>query len=172
MTKVILNVYDLNPEMNRYTYAIGFGLFHSGIEISSTEYTFAGSESDGTGVMEVEPKVNHPNFRESIELGETTLSRKEITRIIDKLREEFKANTYDLIKRNCNVFSEALCRKLLNRSIPGFVNRLAYMGGMLYSCLDFIRIRKVEENNYSDVLNEESREVRQFAGQGYRLSDF
>jgi len=92
--------------------------------------------------------------------------------VVDKLREEFRASSYDLIRRNCNVFSEALCRKLLGKGIPGFVNRLAYMGGMLYSCLDFIRIRKVEQNDYSDVLNEDSREPRQFGGQGYRLSDY
>lgn len=45
MTKVYLNVYDLHPDMNRYAYAVGFGLYHSGVEISGTEYTFAGSES-------------------------------------------------------------------------------------------------------------------------------
>jgi hypothetical protein len=87
MTKVYLNVYDLNPDMNKMTYAMGFGLFHSGVEISGTEYTFAGHESDNTGVLTVDPKVNHPNFRESIPLGETNLSSKEITRIIDKLSE-------------------------------------------------------------------------------------
>lgn len=49
---------------------------------------------------------------------------------------------------------------------------MANVGGMLYSCIDFIRIRKVNENGYSDVMNEESREMKAFEGKGYRLSDF
>lgn len=36
--------------------------------------------------------------------------------------------------RNCNTYSNAVCELLLNKSIPAFVNRAAYLGSFV-SCL-------------------------------------
>lgn len=69
MTKIYLNVYDLHADANKYAYKVGLGVFHSGVQIGNTEYTFGGHEGDFTGVMEVSPKDNHPGFRESILMG-------------------------------------------------------------------------------------------------------
>jgi surface protein len=55
-------------------------------------------------------------------------------RILDSLKEEFLGNTYNILTRNCNHFANALVTKLLNKPIPGYVNRLANLGGMV-SCL-------------------------------------
>ena len=76
MTKVYLNVYDLHADVNKYAYKMGIGVFHSGVQIGSTEYTFGGHQENSTGVMEVTPKTNHPGFRESILMGETKLTTK------------------------------------------------------------------------------------------------
>lgn len=46
----------------------------------------------------------------------------------------FNGNSYHLIKKNCNHFSEAVCQKLLSKSIPSRINRLAYWGKYV-SCL-------------------------------------
>lgn len=108
-TELFLNVYDLNPQMNNACFNIGLGFYHSGIEIGSTEYTFAGHEGSHTGVMEVSPKVNHPNFRESISLGKTSLAPHEIHKIIDSLRDRFPGNSYDVIRKNCNTFTNCVC---------------------------------------------------------------
>jgi hypothetical protein len=62
-TEIYLNVYDLMPQGNVTLYNIGLGFYHTGIEFGSTEYTFAGHDGPETGIMEVSPKVNHPNFR-------------------------------------------------------------------------------------------------------------
>jgi hypothetical protein len=37
----------------------------------------------------------------------------------------FKGDTYHVVKKNCNVFSNALAQVLLNRKIPSWVNRMA-----------------------------------------------
>lgn len=44
------------------------------------------------------------------------------------LRDEFGPDRYNLIRRNCNHFANALSWRLLQRSIPGHVNRLADIG--------------------------------------------
>ena len=36
--------------------------------------------------------------------------------------------------KNCNAFSDALLLKILNRSIPGYVNRTAYIGSLFSFC--------------------------------------
>lgn len=50
------------------------------------------------------------------------------------LRDEFGPDRYNLIRRNCNHFANALSWRLLQRSIPGHVNRLADIG-VCCSCL-------------------------------------
>lgn len=72
--EVFLNVYDLQPGFNNACLNLGLGVYHTGIEIGASEYTFGYHDGSYTGVMEVAPKTNHPNFRESILLGKTTLS--------------------------------------------------------------------------------------------------
>lgn len=78
--------------------------------------------------MEVTPKTNHPNFRESILLGKTSLSPKEINKIIDSLRDKFPGDSYDVIRKNCNTFTNCVCEAILHKKIPGYVNRLANWG--------------------------------------------
>ena len=48
---IVLNVYDLSPA-NDILHNIGFGLYHSGIEINGTEHTFG----QGGGIFDMNPK--------------------------------------------------------------------------------------------------------------------
>lgn len=73
-------------------------------------------------------------FRESIELGVYNGTRSEFEGIIDDLRSQFGGDSYNLMTKNCNHFAEALTARLLNKPFPGYVNRLANLGGMV-SCL-------------------------------------
>ncbi|KAK0572131.1 hypothetical protein LWI29_026603 [Acer saccharum] len=78
-TQVVLNVYDLTP-INNYTYWVGFGIFHSGIEVHGKEYGFGAHDFPVSGVFEVEPK-NCPGFfyRSSIVLGRINMPPSELT---------------------------------------------------------------------------------------------
>lgn len=133
--KVLINVYDLMPH-NDYLHFAGLGAYHSGLEVHSREYSFGGHEFSSSGVFICDAK-NAPGarFRESIEIGETELSSAEVQAIVDSLAVEFPGNSYNLLTRNCNVFTSELCKRLLNRPAPAWVNRLAFLGSTFHCCL-------------------------------------
>ncbi len=131
---VYLNVYDLTP-LNGYFYWIGIGIYHSGIEAHGAEYAFGAHDYPTSGVFEVEPR-HCPGFtfRSSLPLGTTDLSPLEFRSFIEKCADEYCGDTYHLIARNCNHFTDDLCQRLTGKRIPGWVNRLARIGYMC-NCL-------------------------------------
>ncbi len=131
---VHLNVYDLTP-MNGYVYWVGLGIYHSGIEAHGAEYAFGAHDYATSGVFEVEPK-HCPGFtfRRTVLLGTTDLNALEFRSFIEQCADEYHGDTYHLIAKNCNHFSDDVCRRLIGRSIPGWVNRLARIGYMC-NCL-------------------------------------
>ncbi|KAL3944408.1 MAG: hypothetical protein SGBAC_001532 [Bacillariaceae sp.] len=130
-TKVFLNLYDLSP-MNDYLVPVGFGLHHSGIEISGTEYSFG----SGGGIFEGPPKqASGARFRYQLEMGTFEGGSQEVNKALDALRHDgFGNSQYNLVKRNCNHFCNALVWKLLKIRLPGYVNRWADLGNCC-SCL-------------------------------------
>jgi len=54
--EVVLHVYDLSP-LNSYIYEFGVGAFHSGVEVSGTEYTYGGHERQASGIFTHAPKA-------------------------------------------------------------------------------------------------------------------
>ncbi|MBA0817033.1 hypothetical protein Gohar_001629, partial [Gossypium harknessii] len=148
-TKLVLNIYDLTP-MNNYSYWIGFGIFHSGIEVHGKEYGFGAHDFSISGVFEVEPKCC-PGFsyRCSISLGRINMSSSDFRAFIENLASDYHGNTYHLISKNCNHFSDDIVYKLTGKHIPRWVNRLARLGS-LFSCLlpeslQATRVKKVPE---------------------------
>ena len=102
------------------------------MQIGSREYTYAG----GSGVYTMEP-LSAPNakFRETIEMGEFTGTTKQFECILDEMRTLFQPNEYHVLTRNCNCFADCFIEKLVNKRIPGYVNRLAGFGNMVSCCL-------------------------------------
>ncbi|KAH1033401.1 hypothetical protein J1N35_045575 [Gossypium stocksii] len=148
-TKLVLNIYDLTP-MNNYSYWIGFGIFHSGIEVHGKEYGFGAHDFSISGVFEVEPKCC-PGFsyRCSISLGRINMSSSDFREFIENLASDYHGNTYHLISKNCNHFSDDIVYRLTGKHIPRWVNRLARLGS-LFSCLlpeslQATRVKKVPE---------------------------
>ncbi|XP_022972975.1 deSI-like protein At4g17486 [Cucurbita maxima] len=129
-----LNIYDLTP-VNHYLYWIGLGIFHSGIEVHGMEYGFGAHEYPTSGVFEVEPK-SCPGFifRRSVLLGSTELSRVEFRSFMEHLSSEYHGDTYHLIAKNCNHFTEEVSKRLTGKPIPAWVNRLARLGSFC-NCL-------------------------------------
>ncbi|KAA0046748.1 hypothetical protein IC582_003987 [Cucumis melo] len=133
-TQVVLNVYDLTPA-NNYSYWFGFGIFHSGIEVHGKEYGFGAHDFPASGVFEVEPK-SCPGFiyRCSVTLGHVDMPPSEFRTFIETIASEYHGDTYHLISKNCNHFTDDVACRLTGKRIPGWVNRLARMGA-LCSCL-------------------------------------
>lgn len=173
--KVYLHIYDLSP-INKFLYLFGLGLYHSGLEVYGREYTFAG----GAGIFDSKPKevieIEGVPLRETIVIGETMKSRKDIADIIHSLRDQYGGNDYNLITRNCNTFANSLCSRILGIDIPGYVNRLANFGRIFEPIIAFFvslfidQSQSQSQSKYSYQVNEEKQKFIPFGGQGNKLS--
>ncbi|KAJ7539022.1 hypothetical protein O6H91_11G086200 [Diphasiastrum complanatum] len=142
LVPVYLNVYDLTP-MNGYIYWFGIGVFHSGIEAHGVEYGFGAHEYSTTGVFEVEPrKCPGFTFRRAVLLGTTGLNAQEFREFIEDLAGNYSGDSYDLMLKNCNHFTNEVSMRLTRHGIPRWVNRLARLGlCSLASCIFCYRLR-------------------------------
>ncbi|KAL5836085.1 hypothetical protein ACOSQ4_015582 [Xanthoceras sorbifolium] len=158
--QVVLNVYDLTP-INNYTYWFGFGIFHSGIEVHGKEYGFGAHDFPVSGVFEVEPK-NCPGFiyRSSIVLGRMNMPPSEFRTFIERSASEYHGDTYNLISKNCNHFTDDISWRLTGKHIPGWVNRLARLGAvcgcLLPESLQATTVKQMPE--YHDCTEEDGTE--------------
>lgn len=129
-----LNVYDLTT-INNYLYWFGVGVFHSGIEVHGLEYGFGAHDYPSSGVFEVEPRrCPGFTFRRSILLGSTDKSPSEVRSFMVQLSRKYHGDSYHLIAKNCNHFTDEVCMHLTGKPIPGWVNRLARVGSFC-NCL-------------------------------------
>ncbi|GMI03702.1 hypothetical protein TrVE_jg3585 [Triparma verrucosa] len=129
--EVLVNIYDLSPANESILNPIGFGIHHSGLEINGEEYSFA----SGAGIFTDTPKqAGGAKYSHSLRMGTFEGSAADIRAAISDLRDSFGPNSYNVLAKNCNHFSDALCQRLLNVSVPGYVNRAAYFGSF-FSCL-------------------------------------
>lgn len=93
------------------------------------EYGFGAHEYSSSGVFEVEPR-SCPGFifRRSVLLGSTDMCRSEFRSFMEHLSAKYHGDTYHLIAKNCNHFTDEVCTQLTGKPIPGWVNRLARLG--------------------------------------------
>jgi len=130
---VTLHVYVFPSDGNNYLSVIetlGFGAHHSGIEVYGVEYAFEGGYEEGCGIYKQKPKEIPSRaqwvFKESIVLGKTSKTKAEVRHILGTMAPKWPQNSYHLLSNNCNHFTDAFAKELLNgRGIPGWVNRLA-----------------------------------------------
>jgi hypothetical protein len=120
---VTLNAYQMseqNPSLP------GFGVWHTGIEVYGVEYTFGKRESSLSGISAMKPR-SAPGviYKESVEVGRTKLSAREVRDLVTTLGSTFAGDSYHVTGRNCNHFSEEFCQRLCGTGIPGWVNRAA-----------------------------------------------
>ncbi|CAG8577179.1 2913_t:CDS:10, partial [Paraglomus occultum] len=137
-TSVYLNVYDMLPgsAVTAVGYWMGFGVFHTGVEVLGVEYNFGGHDYDASGVFRMKPRLGPPNvtYKESIFMGYTKLNKEDVVKRMDELSKEWKGNSYNLLLRNCNHFTSEACRILVGKRAPGWINRAAKLG-TLFPCV-------------------------------------
>lgn len=87
----------------------------------------------GTGVFSTSPPRECPphRYRESVGMGLTQMTKAEVEVLLDKLAAEWPTSDYDLLKRNCGHFADALCRGLGVGAVPVWVTNLAGVGAAL-----------------------------------------
>ena len=120
---VMCNVYDLSwgaeekdgkkKKVNSGLPGMGFGIYHSGIEVYGREVSFGFSDDGSTGVFEVPSRcaggvMPRITFKEAHVMGEIVRSRYEVDHLLARLAEKFQGDSYDLVRRNCNHFANEL----------------------------------------------------------------
>ncbi|TNV75520.1 hypothetical protein FGO68_gene7765 [Halteria grandinella] len=195
--EIILNVYDLSPDSmgKHFLTMAGIGFFHSGLEINGVEYTYGGNFThSGTGMYTQSPLMvpEGVKYKESYLLGEIKDLSK-IQQTIEMVKDQFKANQYNLIQQNCNHFTEALSIALVGKRIPSYINRASRIGFFI-SC--FLPRDLKDQNPVPDQANPPSQTYSQrssstnetqgielfdpsqgqpqdkFKGKGYRIADY
>jgi len=124
--RIFVNVYDLHSA-NDCLHTIGFGLYHTGVQIRDQEFTFSPE-----GIFDHHPRTVPENvvFRETLEIGSFYGNAAAVRSAISELSEQFKPGSYHVLKKNCNSFSHALCLKLTGNPVPAYINRAANIGAM------------------------------------------
>jgi deubiquitinase DESI2 len=112
------------------------------LTVHGMEYGFGAHEYSSSGVFEVEPR-SCPGFifRRSVLLGTTDMSYSQFRSFIERVSTKYHGDTYHLIAKNCNHFTDEVCQQLTGKPIPAWVNRLARVGeDSLCLCVYCIRL--------------------------------
>jgi hypothetical protein len=82
-------------------------------------------------VFETPPRVvpGGARFRESVLVGTTSLSAKEVEDLLKRFSREYLGDRYHLLYRNCNHFCEELCTQLTGKRPPGWVRARGLLRG-------------------------------------------
>mmetsp|Transcript_35998 Transcript_35998/g.102802 ORF Transcript_35998/g.102802 Transcript_35998/m.102802 type:complete len:154 (-) Transcript_35998:42-503(-) len=116
--------------------ALGTGLFHVGVEVYGWEWSY-GFTSNGTGVFASRPATcKARSYRQPISMGRTKLSLEEVQILLQGLQREWLGWHYNLLRRNCVHFCEALCRGLVVGPPPRWIASLSAAGERLQDALD------------------------------------
>ena len=117
-----VNVYHASADGSSAAFGIPgcCGAYHTGVEINGVEYAFAGV----TGVYECRPGdygdiIDRRQYQSSVPY-------KEVKKAIDDLGRIFIGDSYHVILKNCNNFSDSLVRACTGQGIPAWINRAAW----------------------------------------------
>jgi len=146
-SRVTLHIYDVGKDTwsvggaNKLLKALGTGAFHTAVEVSGMEWSYgASSEAGTTGVYSSPPGGDGQHqYREAMDLGSTPLSNEEVDEVLQQLKAEWHGADYDLLRRNCCHFCDALCLNLSVGPLPSWVKSLAGAGAALDAAADVAR---------------------------------
>jgi len=140
--EVTLNVYDLThlsamKVFNQAAFSLlAGGAFHIAVEVWKVEYSY-GYTPMGTGIYRQPPgKDSDHSFRESVRVGTTTASRKEVQDILKQLAPEWCGNRYHWAHKNCCHFAHALCQRLGAGPLPEWVDLFSRTISVITAPLD------------------------------------
>mmetsp|Transcript_90873 Transcript_90873/g.261865 ORF Transcript_90873/g.261865 Transcript_90873/m.261865 type:complete len:278 (-) Transcript_90873:158-991(-) len=133
---VRLHIYDVSQDefiakVNKYLHPLGTGAFHGGVEVYGSEWSYGFVES-GSGVFPCPPmRCTIHRYRETIEMGITNLPMEAVEELIVQMKREWAGKDYDLLRKNCCIFSDEFCVRLGVGHIPAWVTNLAAAGATL-----------------------------------------
>lgn len=128
---VSLHIYNLGTSLqvqaiNQILRHLGTGAFHCGVEVFGREFSFRGGPGGGTGIFWHAPRSNRLHkYVESLPLGKTYFSEKEVQMLVSRLQQEWLRVGYNILTRNCCHFCDTFCKHLGVESLPDSVLNLA-----------------------------------------------
>mmetsp|Transcript_136240 Transcript_136240/g.264999 ORF Transcript_136240/g.264999 Transcript_136240/m.264999 type:complete len:308 (+) Transcript_136240:50-973(+) len=134
--EVILHVYHLSTSRvvrgaNVVLQKLGSGLFHVGIEVHGTEWSY-GWKRAGSGVYSCRPATSRRHYYWApMRMGRTQLSHGRVQAMLDAMSDEWVGRDYSIFGHNCCTFCDALCQRLGVGELPDRVKHMAAMGGRL-----------------------------------------
>eukprot|EP00931_Biecheleriopsis_adriatica_P075264 TRINITY_DN49176_c0_g1_i1.p1 TRINITY_DN49176_c0_g1~~TRINITY_DN49176_c0_g1_i1.p1 ORF type:complete len:436 (+),score=72.36 TRINITY_DN49176_c0_g1_i1:22-1308(+) len=134
---VTLHIYDLGKDsamkvVNEVLSSVGTGAFHVGVEVFGTEYSYGYTPLAAPGIVAGQPRQSPGHtFRQSVVMGETTLSQQDVDDLINNMSNSWHGNQYDILTRNCAHFSDSFCRWLAVGPIPEWILSLSAAGASL-----------------------------------------
>ena len=137
--EVKLHIYHLLGEKANSRYAkLGFGVFHTGLEINGCEYSFG----DGGVFNAVPTRGGVGLYGYCLSLGTVMLSCDQLNWVVGGMEQGWDAESYHVAYRNCNDFTSAMFDRIFDvcvgeegvemvREIPNHINRIARMSRIL-----------------------------------------
>lgn len=112
---VILNIYRIKEES--FLGIFGLKVFHSAIEYDNTEYAFGYLDEPTSGIYDIKPmSYDEGTYIESITLG--YVDRRTFFKMMDVIKKVYLGNTYNILFKNCNHFTNDFTKLLLQKEIP------------------------------------------------------
>jgi len=166
--KVYVNVYDIAPSwINSILGGVGFGVFHTGVQVYGRELGFGRAAAECCGVYCIAPRsYTQHSFRESVYVGTTKFSEREVAVLRNRFASAW-GKAYHLIECNCNSFTEAFVDHLLRGveriPFPIGVNRLCRAGGWLLPDAMVEGINNLDNNMFERWCQEQRAMVQEKA---------
>eukprot|EP00931_Biecheleriopsis_adriatica_P001026 TRINITY_DN10121_c0_g2_i1.p1 TRINITY_DN10121_c0_g2~~TRINITY_DN10121_c0_g2_i1.p1 ORF type:complete len:205 (+),score=49.67 TRINITY_DN10121_c0_g2_i1:18-632(+) len=99
---------------------------HSSVMIDQTEYEF-----NGTGIAKSHGPKSHERFSGKPEVVEMGFTTKGGSDLMSRLGDDFPPGTYDLLRKNCNTFSDCALFYLVGQRMEDEHRALEKIGEML-----------------------------------------
>ena len=157
---VYLNVYHLTV-LNYFLQLLGFGFFHTSLEINDIEYSFKLCSGDESGIFfnRFKDGIDKKWLKEKIYLGNTSYDMNSVNEIFKLHIPFWLGKSYDLFKKNCNHFTKFFACLLLRTeeviNFPDYVNRITLFAQYFSGFYKPIKKLYFDNTAVSDSFNSE-----------------
>ncbi|GAB5358729.1 hypothetical protein AAMO2058_000483700 [Amorphochlora amoebiformis] len=138
---VYLNVYNILLANHTTVRLLGFGIYHTGVQVHNEEFSYAGHRhTESTGLKITNPRdttwIHDAVFREMIPMGRITKNRSEVRAVFESMKGKYFGPSYNVLDRNCNHFTrEFLTRLGVDKQFPSYICTASRNAGRFRSCL-------------------------------------
>lgn len=146
---VTLHIYDVAQDiklLNRLLSVWGTGAFHAGVEVYDKEWSFG---SCGLFCNNPMAAKGHA-YKESVPIGHTTMSEQQVLALLRRLNKLWNGSEYNLLKRNCCHFSDALCKELTGQAVPARIQTLAATGAAIADSGAFLANQAMRKKSFAE----------------------